>query len=504
MSIVTNVNSLIAQENLRVNNEFQGRTIQRLTSGYRINSSGDDAAGLAVANLFRSDIAELQQGVRNANDGLSQLQIIDGGLNNISKMLDRMKTLATQSASTTFTGDRNILNAEYQALLGEINRQAANVGLSTGVDGGRFNKDVEVYVGGGGTNTQSNSKISISLSGTSNRIDTTGLGLNGTSIAGGGATVVASNGRDLSQVTDALKNAATQTYTFNINDGQSAPYTFSFTLTGSTAGWSGSEAVAQLNAKLSGKGITASLSNATATSGQLEFAGDVAFTVGIGAASTAADGLTTGASTVENGAKYKVNGATSFAATAGGAETITVTMDSGLKTTVTVASGTTTTASALSQINAGLSGVGVRAVLNSAGTGIDFQSDAGFTIDAASTVAAQGIFATDATFSDTAPSAGSSVNSSALDSIAKLATSVTNLGSVQGKIGTAQNKLQYAIQLAQSQISGFSAAESRIRDADVASEAANLTKAQVMQQASLAAMAQANVAPQAVLALLRG
>ena len=78
------------------------------------------------------------------------------------------------------------------------------------------------------------------------------------------------------------------------------------------------------------------------------------------------------------------------------------------------------------------------------------------------------------------------------------------LGSVQGKVGTAQNKLQYAVQLAQSQISNFSAAESRIRDADVAAEAANLTKAQVLQQASLAAMAQANSAPQAVLSLLRG
>lgn len=105
ISIATNVTSLIAQQNLRVNNEFQSRTIERLTTGYRINASGDDAAGLAVANKFRSDIAELMQGVRNANDGVSALQVIDGGLNNVSKMLDRLKTLATQSATTTFTGN---------------------------------------------------------------------------------------------------------------------------------------------------------------------------------------------------------------------------------------------------------------------------------------------------------------------------------------------------------------------------------------------------------------
>src|SRR5258708_31049078 len=85
-SIQTNVNSLIAQENLRVNSNFQSQTIQRLTSGYRINNSGDDAAGLAIANKFRNDTAELMQGLRNANHGISTLQIIDGGMNNVSKM----------------------------------------------------------------------------------------------------------------------------------------------------------------------------------------------------------------------------------------------------------------------------------------------------------------------------------------------------------------------------------------------------------------------------------
>ena len=85
-----------------------------------------------------------------------------------------------------------------------------------------------------------------------------------------------------------------------------------------------------------------------------------------------------------------------------------------------------------------------------------------------------------------------------------VAAAITTLGSAQAAVGKGQNQLNYAIGLAQSQISNFSAAESRIRDADVASEAANLTKAQVLQQASMAAMAQANSAPQAVMALLRG
>ena len=76
ISIQTNVNSLVAQQNLSVNTAFQSKTIAQLTSGYRINQSGDDAAGLAVANKFRSTVAELTQGVANGNDATAQLQIM--------------------------------------------------------------------------------------------------------------------------------------------------------------------------------------------------------------------------------------------------------------------------------------------------------------------------------------------------------------------------------------------------------------------------------------------
>ena len=132
LSFQTNVTALTAENNLQVNSNFQSQTINRLTSGFRINSSGDDAAGLAVANGLRSTVNELTQGVRNANDGTSILQTIDGGLNNISNILDQLKSLATQSASGTFSGNRSTLNQEFTTLLGEIDRQAANIGLGTG------------------------------------------------------------------------------------------------------------------------------------------------------------------------------------------------------------------------------------------------------------------------------------------------------------------------------------------------------------------------------------
>ncbi|HJU12246.1 MAG TPA: flagellin [Candidatus Binataceae bacterium] len=180
ISVQTNVDSMLAQSNLSVDNQFQSKTIQQLTSGFRINRSGDDAAGLAIANGYRNDIAEMTQGIANANDGIAQLQIVDGGLANISTILDRMKTLATQSASDTFTGDRSTLNQEYSALLGEIDRQAANIGL--GSSGGQFNGSaLSVYVGGAMLGGTANASVSVDL--TSAKVDSSGLALNGGDIS---------------------------------------------------------------------------------------------------------------------------------------------------------------------------------------------------------------------------------------------------------------------------------------------------------------------------------
>jgi len=181
LSIQTNVATLYGQQNLSVNSAFQQTTISRLTSGYRINSSADDAAGLAVANGLRGQRNELTQGVRNANDGVSQLQIIDGGLNNVSQILDRLRTLATQSASGTFTGDRTVLNQEFTNDLSELDRQAGNIGLNTG---GNYLQSLSVYIGGGlGTNNGNiigSTTETIDLS--ASTADSTGLSLNGSAV----------------------------------------------------------------------------------------------------------------------------------------------------------------------------------------------------------------------------------------------------------------------------------------------------------------------------------
>src|SRR5262245_51388813 len=128
-SVVNNIAAANAQANLNTTSIGLNKALNRLSSGLRINSSGDDAAGLAVANAYRSNVAVLNQGLRNAGDGLSTLQIKDGALNNISNLLDRLATLATQSASTSASVDRTVLDAEFQDVLSEIDREAAVAGL---------------------------------------------------------------------------------------------------------------------------------------------------------------------------------------------------------------------------------------------------------------------------------------------------------------------------------------------------------------------------------------
>ena len=490
-SFQTNVTSLVAQENLRVNSEFQSRTITRLTSGFRINSSGDDAAGLAVANLLRSNTAELQQGVRNANDGISILQIVDGGLNNISNILDRLKTLATQSASSTFSGDRNTLNNEYQSLLTEITRQAANIGLSTGPIGGRYNALLGVYIGGG-QGIQANGNVAIDLSGSSNRVDSNGLGIGSSSVAGGGTNLISGAAVDLRSGT--FLAAGTQAFVFNFGGVQ-----VTATVGGGTAGLSGQALVDQLNSQISAYGVSASID---ATTGQLNFnGGSNAFNVKAGAAS-AGTAIATSAGTATNTSLTTANGQTPFVTVAGGPEVLTFSMG-GNNTNVSLATGTTL-AQAISQINGTMSALGVHAQLNTAGTGIDLQGTAAFTVSS-NGGGVTGVFATNtgAAQTITAPVANAASNGNALLALTAITTAIGLLGTVQGKVGAGENMMNYASQLAQSQISSFSAAESSIRDADVATEAANLTKAQILEQSSVAALAQANSAPQALLKLLQ-
>jgi len=127
MSLVINHNmmAMTAARNLRTSYNALGTSVQRLSSGLRINSAADDAAGLAIRELMRADITALNQGVRNANDAISMIQTADGALSVIDEKLIRMKELAEQAATGTYTSDqRLIIDSEYQAMASEITRIA--------------------------------------------------------------------------------------------------------------------------------------------------------------------------------------------------------------------------------------------------------------------------------------------------------------------------------------------------------------------------------------------
>jgi len=584
LSIQTNVSSLVAQQNLSVNNAFQANTIEQLTSGYRINQSGDDAAGLAVANQFRNNIAEVTQGVANGNDAVAQLQIMDGGMSNISQILDRLQTLATQSASSTFTGDRGVLNSEFQTDVSEITRQAQAIGLNTN---GTFAKDLSIYLGGGqgatAGSTLTNGTVNLNLS--NSTVDAQSLGLNGVQATNTTAANT-TNPYDLS--------ASSVQSIISTNQPGVANPTTSFVFAGPGFGDTSAETV---SVNLSGVASTADLVNEINSAIQTAAQGSTATDAAFKAANITASLVTTSTGKQElafnsSNAAFSVTSGDQTASALMGSVTVPggVTGNQGGAITEvaggsnqlgTAASGTTAAASAdltfanssgaatpmtgnqtisINATDAGGNQHGITVNLNAANgaaltgstgvldainqalqksndstlqqiTAVQTGGSSSFTfnlistlsnftvnvgVDAAAATANEGVTnaamtaapgTIGATLQAVQVGTGSSMDISTLAgataAVSAVSAAVASLGTAQATIGKGENQLNYALNLASSQITNFSAAESQIRDADVAQQAANLTKAQTLQQASIAAMAQANSAPQAVLALLK-
>ena len=128
MSVInTNVKSLVAQNSLTVNGREMSKAMEQLSTGNRINSAADDAAGLAISTKMTAQVRGLNQAVRNANDAVSMLQTVEGAMVEQTNMVQRMRELAVQSATDSLSDDdRAHLDAEFQALLGEIDRIGAN------------------------------------------------------------------------------------------------------------------------------------------------------------------------------------------------------------------------------------------------------------------------------------------------------------------------------------------------------------------------------------------
>jgi flagellin len=263
-TINTNIASLQAQNYLNQTQAFQNQTINEVTSGDRIVNSGNDPSGLAIANAYRSNEAVLTQGIANANDGLSQLQIADGGVSNISQLLDSARTLATESASDTFTGDRGVLNQQFQSVLQEINRQAQSIGLN---QGGSMAKALNVFIGGGEssgniTATQ-NGTVSVNLS--NSTVDAKSLGLEG----------VVATGVNTAGTTDLGTGSATSVANILANTSNSASITnntTNFVVTG--PGFSNADGSGQVDVAVNLNGVTDTGTLVTAINQAIQNAGN--------------------------------------------------------------------------------------------------------------------------------------------------------------------------------------------------------------------------------------
>ena len=539
-SINTNITSLQAQANLRASSDFQSKTINRVTSGLRIVDSGDDAAGLAIANSFRSDQAVLNQGIRNANDGLSTLQTIDGGMNNIALLLDRARTLATQSASGTFTGDRTLLNSEFSSVLTEINRQAQAVGMN---QGGEFAKALTTYIGGGKDSTGSSANSAATTNGTVG-VDLSGAAVDARSL---GLATFQTTAPTTAPVLSTIVASATQHFVFS-GAGFSGANAITVTASGMNTASTMADVVTKINA-----GIATAAAQVGAPAAAFKAAGVVASlssdgkSIVFGSAnaqfSVAADA--TGTAAVENILGTTIVGQ---AVSAAGAQSATLgwgadqiagdTQQLILTTTdatgnqvsqqinLTFGNGATKDA-AIATINTALQTAGGNLgklvavdedTLHGTNTGSirilgpqNFQVLIGTQGQTAGSGVNNGIGAGLQTqnVSVTSASSGSAVAvdittaSNAQQAVNALSNAVLTLGAAQAAVGKGENNFNYAMNLAQSQSTNMAAAESRIRDADLATEAANLTKAQILVQAGTAALAQANAAPQAILLLLK-
>jgi flagellin len=487
-TINTNVASLNAQRNLNTSQSSLATSLQRLSTGLRINSAKDDAAGLSISQRMTSQIRGLNQAVRNANDGISLSQTAEGALSSSGDILQRVRELAVQSANASNSAsDRKAIQSEVGQLLSELDRVATttefngqklldgSLGSATFQVGANANQTITASTGNFRTTT-----YGAQLAASENvAAAATATALTGTVVIDGlqsktvtlGATDTASTAAaainavsDSTGVTAAARNvsefkvAAAGTFTLAVKgDNTTTAANITFSVSANTAAGL-AESVKAFNDASSQTGITAKLNSA-------------------------ADGLIL---TNESGADIDIaNGAASTQAVTLAAQNATTTLSTGTLTF----------------------GAAVTAATGGAGTAVsrgtlEFNSDKGYSLNASSTSVL-----TTTGFASTLK-AVNTIDVSTVDGATKALKIVDSaLSIVSGQraaFGALQSRFESTVSNLQATSENLAASRSRVQDADFAAETANLSRAQILQQAGTAMLAQANALPQNVLSLLRG
>ena len=579
--INTNIASLTAQRNLNSSQNALNTSLQRLSSGLRINSAKDDAAGLAISERFTTQIRGLNQASRNANDAISLSQTAEGALGEVGNNLQRIRELAVQSANATNSAsDRAALDLEVQQRLAEVDRIASTTSFNGQkiLDGSFGTAAFQV-----GANVGETISLDLSSSSRTNKIGTAASATTadlstafsntvaGTAVAGvlgtGDLTI---NG---SAVEVNSRDAADQAAAISLVDGVTATGSNSFdavftaVLPGTTSGNGGdftttitvgsntavvitsvvgdgpdtltaAELLSDINgnATLAAQGLVVTED----TSGVLSFSTTDGSNVTIGQSISTGDAIvlasgTLGSSngfasadvathygtvsiTSDTDAAVVIDGdaqITNSGFTAGTYGSVVLaagdfTVKVGTGDAVAIEGTFETAADLVTHINSNVTGA--TATFDSVTNKITMNSASDITlggIEATDDVVAEGT-ASGLGFTTLANSAAGDLTSvdiksvaGANDAIFRIDSSLTSISDLRSTFGAIQNRFESTISNLSTAVESLSAARSRIQDADFASETAALTRAQILQQAGVSILSQANSLPQSVLGLLQ-
>ncbi|MBS3872613.1 MAG: flagellin [Firmicutes bacterium] len=505
MRINANMSALNTHRQLSANQASTGRSVERLSSGLRINRAGDDAAGLAISEKMRGQIRGLSQASRNAQDGISMIQTAEGALNETHAILQRMRELAVQSATdTNTTDDRHKIQSEVDELAREITRISNTTEFNTqNLLAGGLNNRFHI-----GSNANQFMDLSVVA------MDAQSLGVAGSVSVLSGAFGARNSG--ITSVTNIGRNLA-ERHDYNIDVVRRAATGSAITASPSTPA---PPALAAAPADLVVTGFNRTSDTAyllrvagvNATPGDnhvtsLEFSRDGGATWGTaGVGGTAAnivftfDGITLNTSDGA-GISHAVGNTYSFTATVASATLQLQAGETNIGSAVTVRAGMTS-----AELGNEVTGQTLTANFNFndlfvATTG-PFGTD-NFIISqgqSSAAVTSGGVVSTEAV-----ARAGILVNTqvTANNAITVIDNALTSVSTERSKLGAIQNRLDHTIANLGTSAENLTAAESRIRDVDMAEEMMEFTKNNILSQAAQAMLAQANQLPQGVLQLLR-
>ncbi len=508
LGINTNLFSLNAQRNLRKTEAPLAKAMQRLSSGLRINSARDDAAGLAIATRQTKQVSGLSVAIRNASDGISFAQTAEGAMDEMINAMQRINELALQSASNNTSTDRTSMDNEVQQLIAELNR----IVTQTRFNGDKFlNKGTSITLQVG---TEVNENITVSTSNVSpdtfgvesTQSDFTDTAANRTALASslaamtlratGMSTSATLNGVDLGEAvttSDTVNNSLNIINRVNEKTGTHNTTAFSF---GNAL--IGSAAVAQ----------AASVSDLDVTSGYLSINGvSIASTAAI--SSSVAELASAMVTSINN--KTTNTGVTAIvlgSADTGAASTYSIALVDITGAAISVS--VSTTAASTASTAAAFFGTSSRSTSAGQNGKIVFATPLGTTSRSINTGAdglALGLSSTATAVSLTNTKSINDVDVTTVGNANLALLAVTQgldtINSERSTLGATMNRMESTISNLENVRENATAARSRILDADFAMETANLTKALILQQAGISVLSQANSLTQNVLALLQ-